>query len=269
MDRLAGAVGEGSPEWPTAARGVAAGIEACEACGGRASSSSRSPPAGCASASEACRDDVSTCVGSDCADVRRLSLQDAVTVDEGGAGGCPRTPRSARADALEVGAGSRLNRSMLAAALGSVLVSWSLQGGGRPHVDMGFNAQSEPRITVHAYLRRLSDHLGCSDGCLLAGLVYIDRVGKMRPAFVVSPLNVHRVVLASLVLAAKFWDDRYYTNRRYAEVGGVRLQVMNSLEREFLRLIRWRLTISPEEFQIYQNIIFGAVRQLRVAQRSV
>lgn len=264
----AGAAGEGSPATAVAC-GDVAGMEACEARGGRAASSSRSPPTGCDGLGEACGDDDnSTCVGSDWVDVGRLSLQDAVAVDEGGAGSCPRTPWSVQADTPEVGASSGVDRGMLVAALSSVLVYMSRQGC-RPHVDMGFNSLSVPQITVHAYLQRISDYFDCSDECLLAGLMYIDRVVKMRRAFVVSPLSVHRVVLASIVLAAKFWDDHYYSNRHYAKVGLVMLQEMNFLELRLLKLLQFRLTISPEEFQNYQSTICDVVRGLSAAQRSV
>jgi hypothetical protein len=36
------------------------------------------------------------------------------------------------------------------------------------------------------------------------------------------------------MMAAKYYDDRYYNNEYYAKVGGISNNEINSLEREFL-----------------------------------
>jgi uncharacterized membrane protein len=51
-------------------------------------------------------------------------------------------------------------------------------------------------------------------------LVYIDRLIQ-RDNFVLVSLNVHRVVITSLMVAAKFFDDFYFNNAFYARVGGI------------------------------------------------
>lgn len=59
-----------------------------------------------------------------------------------------------------------------------------------------------------------------------------------------------RVILTAVVLAAKFFDDRYYSNRFYAAVGGVRTKELNALEADFLRLISEAL-LSEELIIVY------------------
>merc|ERR1712232_1098871 len=153
-------------------------------------------------------------------------------------------------------------------ALGSVLQHLALQGKGRPHVDMGFNAKSAPQITIQAYMQRISDHFNCSTECLLAGLVYIDRIAKMHRSFVVNPLNVHRVALAGVLLATKFLDDVYFNNGHYAAVSGVQLKELNRLEQRFLKLINWRLYILPEDYKLYESYICLTVRAPPAARHS-
>jgi len=36
-----------------------------------------------------------------------------------------------------------------------------------------------------------------------------------------TSLNVHRVIITSLMVAAKFFDDFYFNNAFYARVGGI------------------------------------------------
>lgn len=51
-------------------------------------------------------------------------------------------------------------------------------------------------------------------------------------------MDVFRLFLTALTLAAKYYDDCYYANKRYAEVGGVCTRELNSLEASFLDMIR-------------------------------
>ncbi len=66
-----------------------------------------------------------------------------------------------------------------------------------------------------------------------------------------TELNVHRVVITAVLLAAKFFDDAYYNNAYYAKVGGVLVSEMNSLEVEFLFRINFSLRVVPEVFKKY------------------
>eukprot|EP00971_Amphidinium_carterae_P312010 6202150-Amphidinium_carterae.1 len=60
------------------------------------------------------------------------------------------------------------------------------------------------------------------------------------------------------MLAVKFFDDVYYSNAYYAKVGGVRTKddasayfhqhEVNALEAQFLKLIEWRLHVTPQVF---------------------
>jgi hypothetical protein len=66
-------------------------------------------------------------------------------------------------------------------------------------------------------------------------------------------LNVHRVVVTAVLLAAKFFDDAYYNNAYYAKVGGVLVHEMNGLEVDFLFRINFSLHATTEEFMKYRN----------------
>lgn len=80
-------------------------------------------------------------------------------------------------------------------------------------------------------------------------------------AFVIDSYNIHRLVIAGVTVASKFFSDVFYTNSRYAKVGGLPLPELNQLELQFLLLNDFRLVISSAEMQRYAE-------QLMVFSRS-
>jgi hypothetical protein len=55
------------------------------------------------------------------------------------------------------------------------------------------------------------------------------------------------------MLAAKFFDDQYYNNAYYAQIGGVSTEEINSLEVEFLFMINFSLHVSREIYDQYHR----------------
>lgn len=90
----------------------------------------------------------------------------------------------------------------------------------------------------------------CSNECFVLALIYIDRLIQ-RSNFFLTDLNVHRVVITAILLAAKFFDDAYYNNAYYAKVGGVLVSEMNGLEVDFLFRINFSLHVTTDLFNKY------------------
>jgi hypothetical protein len=115
-----------------------------------------------------------------------------------------------------------------------------------------FHALKAPGISIKQYLERIHKYASCSSQCFILALIYIDRLIQ-RNNFILSELNVHRVVITAILLAAKFFDDAYYNNAYYAKVGGVLVSEMNGLEVEFLFRINFSLHVTLEVFLKYQE----------------
>jgi len=71
--------------------------------------------------------------------------------------------------------------------------------------------------------------------------------------FAIDSFNVHRLVIAGVTVASKFFSDVFYTNSRYAKVGGLPQAELNQLELQFLLLNDFRLSIPSEEMQRYAD----------------
>jgi len=90
--------------------------------------------------------------------------------------------------------------------------------------------------------------------------------------FVVDSYNIHRLVIAGVTSASKFFSDVFYTNSRYAkvrkvhpvynwqrlilsQVGGLPLVELNHLELQFLLLNDFRLSVPVEELEAYGTML--------------
>ncbi|ATY63150.1 cyclin-dependent kinase complex component [Cordyceps militaris] len=73
--------------------------------------------------------------------------------------------------------------------------------------------------------------------------------------FVVDSFNIHRLIISGVTCASKFFSDVFYTNSRYAKVGGLPLAELNHLELQFLILNDFRLAIPVEELEGYATTL--------------
>ena len=124
-----------------------------------------------------------------------------------------------------------------------------------------FHALRPPSISIQDYLDRIFKYASCSCECFVLALIYIDRVIQ-RQNFVINSLNVHRIIITSVMLSAKFFDDHYFKNAFYAKVGGVPCSEINVLEVEFLFLINFSLHVSPDNYSRYYNELCNHARSM-------
>lgn len=131
-----------------------------------------------------------------------------------------------------------------------------------------FHAQIPPGIGIREYLERVQKYAGCSHECFVLALIYIDRIIQRNPGFVMSSLNVHRLMITSVMVAAKFSDDKYYGNSFYARVGGVPNCELNNLEIEFLFMINFSLHVESDEYEGYRRELQQHAAQIRFSKKA-
>lgn len=116
-----------------------------------------------------------------------------------------------------------------------------------------FDSSAIPPITIDKYLFRLSQYFRCSDASFIAALVLVDRLleydGGRLP---LTTRNVHRLFLASLVVAVKYHEDLVYSNSHYAKAGGVQVREVNRLERVVVATLDFELRVEPELYRTYE-----------------
>ncbi|XP_068336757.1 cyclin-U1-1 [Pyrus communis] len=131
-----------------------------------------------------------------------------------------------------------------------------------------FHGMRRPSISIPNYLERLYKYTDCSPSCFVVGYVYIDRLLHKHPDSLVLSLNVHRLLVTSVMVASKMLDDVHYNNAFYARVGGVSNAELNKLELELLFLLDFGVTVSSRDFESYcfhlekENLQNGACRRI-------
>lgn len=91
------------------------------------------------------------------------------------------------------------------------------------NMSLTFHARNVPTISLEAYLLRILRYCPASNEVFLSLLVYFDRMSRLakeacgRP-FIIDSYNIHRLVIAGVTVASKFFSDVFYTNSRYAKV---------------------------------------------------
>ncbi|XP_030442993.1 cyclin-P3-1 [Syzygium oleosum] len=113
-----------------------------------------------------------------------------------------------------------------------------------------FHGVRPPSLTIRQYIERIFKYSGCSPSCFVIAQIYMDRFVQNTDVHLTS-LNVHRLLITSLTVAAKFIDDAFFNNAYYAKVGGVSTSELNQLEMKFLFCIDFRLHVNIDTFQQY------------------
>ena len=117
-----------------------------------------------------------------------------------------------------------------------------------------FISKKIPSITIINYIERLFKYSKASENIMILVLIYIDRICANQKINL-NYYNIHKIILASFIVSIKFYEDDYYSLSFYAKLGGVTLKEINNLEYEFLKLIDFKLFISQELYDKYNNYL--------------
>ncbi|EEU04078.1 cyclin-related 2 family protein [Dictyostelium discoideum AX4] len=109
-----------------------------------------------------------------------------------------------------------------------------------------------PAITIKDYLCRLMKYSPCSKECFISSLLYIDRL-LLECGLSINSYNIHRILITTLLISTKYLDDIFYNNEFYSQVGGVGLKEMNTLELDFLKLLKFSAFCPIPLFNEYQK----------------
>ncbi|XP_062217242.1 cyclin-P4-1-like [Phragmites australis] len=143
-----------------------------------------------------------------------------------------------------------------------------------------FRGRTRPGIAVRRYAERIYRYAGCSPACFVVAYVYLDRLAQRREGeeaaaaaeasvVGVDSYSVHRLLITSVMVAAKFMDDIHYNNAYFARVGGVEVAEMNGLELELLFALRFRLNVTPDTFARYCAALEGEIMTMSAVEGPV
>ena len=115
-----------------------------------------------------------------------------------------------------------------------------------------FLSKNIPQISINDYIERLYKYNKINTSTIILILIYIDRICNK---FKLTYFNIHKLILASMIIAIKYNEDEYYSTQFYAKLGGVSIAEINSLEYYFLKLIKYNLFVTEDLFNKYNDYI--------------
>jgi len=114
-----------------------------------------------------------------------------------------------------------------------------------------FDGLQVPDMCIERYLERILKYVNCSSSVFVVAYAYIDRLIQFHPQFRITSVNVHRLLITTVMVASKFLEDLNCRNSYYARVGGVSSEEINRMEMEFLFLMGFKLQVSVNVFESY------------------
>jgi G1/S-specific cyclin PLC1 len=136
----------------------------------------------------------------------------------------------------------------------------------------------EPLLpSVEAFITSLVERSHVQVPTLMTSLVYLNRLKAKLPAVAKGMrCTVHRIFLASLILAAKNLNDSSPKNKHWARYTSVRgfpnfsfsITEVNLMEKQMLFLLDWDLRIRPSDLYQHLEPFLAPIRDYQIMQEQ-
>ena len=117
-----------------------------------------------------------------------------------------------------------------------------------------FNSKDVPKISIKDYLIRIQRYSKCTNECLISSYIHLNYLINKKD-LILTYYNIHRLLLISIMVCTKFYEDEFYDNKMWSSIGGISLNELNTLEIIYCQLIEYNLYISSLDFKNYENLL--------------
>ncbi|KAI4196009.1 MAG: hypothetical protein LQ350_006841 [Teloschistes chrysophthalmus] len=141
--------------------------------------------------------------------------------------------------------------------------------------------QDDPRMplqpalpSLEVFIQSLIDRSHVQVPTLMSSLIYLSRLQQRLPPVAKGMrCTVHRIFLASLILAAKNLNDSSPKNKHWARYSSVKgydgfgfsLTEVNLMEKQLLYLLDWDMRINPEDLYTHLEPFLAPIRARQAA----
>lgn len=129
-----------------------------------------------------------------------------------------------------------------------------LISGAAERVGTGSGVTStEPSMPLEQFLGLLAKKAGVQRQCFIASVLLIRRFHSLNPRQPLTPLNIYRIALISLIVAAALLEDcvydlEFWDRLTFSHYG---TDFLASLEQQYLSLIHWDVLITASEYRAF------------------
>ena len=104
---------------------------------------------------------------------------------------------------------------------------------------------------IYEFIKALYDCAQFSPECCIINLVYVNRLIAFT-GMPLYPTNWRPLILCSLLVAQKVWDDKYLSNSDFAYIYPFfTTEEINKLEQKFLELLQYNVTVKSSLYAKY------------------
>ncbi len=115
-----------------------------------------------------------------------------------------------------------------------------------------FFSEQLPEITPRDYVQRVHKYASTSNEVFVCAMVLLQRLRSRHPRLAINAYNMNRLLITSVMIAAKFSEYGYYSNAYYSRVGGIEsVEELNTLEREMMSLLDNNVNVNLDEMHAY------------------
>ncbi|KAK2954662.1 putative Cyclin [Blattamonas nauphoetae] len=119
-----------------------------------------------------------------------------------------------------------------------------------------FSKKDPPRMPIDEFVNRLNDTFQCDQACFNIALYYLGKLQEASlyqhssPIYYITRHTVHRMLISTLLLATKFFEDHARQNAYYAAQAGISVAELDKLELEVFKAIGFNCYVDTDNFVV-------------------
>ena len=115
-----------------------------------------------------------------------------------------------------------------------------------------FTSKFPPKISLGDFIRRIINYTKICKSTLIYALIYLDRICKYKN-YILTDYNTHRLFFSAILLAIKYNEDCFNSNKFYSKICGIKLKDLNSMEYNFAIDISFDFHINHIIYKRYEE----------------
>ena len=107
-------------------------------------------------------------------------------------------------------------------------------------------------VSILDYLYEIKTATSIEDSTLIIAFIYLNRICDKK-SIILSPLNLHKFLFISIILAVKYNEDIKYSEKCYSVLFDMSFNETKVLENIYVDLIDFNFFVSKKEFVKYKK----------------